>query len=200
MKKYISLFLIIGQIACFQQVPSSSSSPPSSSGASSSPTSDAGVNLTDAFSVPIPPLPEPQELHLQPPPDAGALIQPLSLNQRAGFNGVLFNAPALAYLQTEYVGVQQQCRIDDRRVMENVMAQYQQELSLVQESLLASNQNHQIETNGYTREIQNLNQVITQQQRNSSSLNLTQGALWAGGGFLLGLVVVAGIVYLAKVP
>jgi hypothetical protein len=204
MKRFISVFLaalMVVNVACVhaQTTQSTASSIPSELET----WADAPSSPTDAFTVDLPPLPEAQPLP-QLATDGGVgpngeAITPLSLNQRAPFNGVLFNGPALAYIEVEYRTVQQRCMIDRRRETEEVVARYQAQLERLQVSLDATNAQHHIIIQGRDREIASLNRIVDQ-QRNAMTISPLQTILYIGGGVLGGALIAGVTAYIVTRP
>lgn len=180
-------------VGCVHQQTLSATTPhPSTSSAA-----DSGTSSSVAANVQLPPLPEPEELHLSPPPDSGALIQPLHTGERAGFNGLLFNPQATAYLEVEYRAVQTRCMIDRRRETEEVTARLQAQMDRLQTSLDASNREHHIIVEGRDREITSLNHTITQ-QAHAATITPIQTVLYVAGGLFVGALVAGGTAYILR--
>ncbi len=202
MKKIISLFLVIG--IAFSCVHAQTTTPTTINPTAS--TVDSGVMLAavDAsVNSELPPLPVPQPLPRIVTDGGmgpnGELIAPLSVDVRTPFSGVLFNGPALAYLEVEYRAVQQRCLIDRRRETEEVVARYQAQLERLQVSLDSTIAQHRVIVSGRDREIESLNRVITQ-QTNSMSLTPLQTMLYIGGGLLVGTLITGTTAYVLTRP
>lgn len=136
-------------------------------------------------------------------PDAGTLnlsnagqngeqITPLHQNDRAPYNGVLFNGPATAYLQVEYRSQAQRCLIDRQHDVALAVARYNADVASLHLALNTQRQMDQIVINGRDADVQSLLRLNQQIQRNNGP-NLGNDLLWAGGGFLLGVVLIGGI-------
>jgi hypothetical protein len=198
MKKFISLFLalsIVSNVACVHTQTTTPTTQVPENTQNSVISTDASA---DSFTVELPPLPAPQSLP-QIITDGGAgpngeVIASLRADARAPFNGVLFNGPALAYVEVEYRAVQQRCMIDRRRETEEVVARYQAQLERLQVSLDTTIAQHRIVVQGRDREIAGLNRVI-EQQRDAATITPLQVGLYIGGGILIGALITGTTAY-----
>src|SRR5574337_1182151 len=145
----------------------------------------------------------PPEVNPTLDPDAGTLnlsnagqngeqITPMRQGDRAPYNGVLFNGPATAYLQVEYRSQAQRCLIDRQHDVSLAVARYNADIASMRLALDTQRRMDQIVINGRDQDISSLLR-INDQLRRSSGPNIGNDLLWAGGGFLIGAVLVGGI-------
>lgn len=91
----------------------------------------------DAYNVVLPPIPD---AALQFRNGSGELIAPLRLGQMAPYTGVLFNNPAVARIEVEYRGLQEQCRIDRQADIDRMSSRAITDIHLLQTSMNAQAQ------------------------------------------------------------
>lgn len=91
----------------------------------------------DAYHVVLPPIPD-ASIHLTSSP--GETIVPLRLGQTAPYAGVLFSIPAVARVEVEYRGLQEQCRIDRQADIDRISARAVTDIRLLQTSLQAQSE------------------------------------------------------------
>lgn len=121
----------------------------------------------------------------------GELITPIYRNQPAPYNGVLLNGAAVAYLQTEYNSLQQRCRIEHERIINQFIATYNANIQSLRLALTTQNRiNQEI--------IQNRNREIEILLRNNNSNNNLNNILLFSGGILLGASITIGAVLIVN--
>jgi hypothetical protein len=128
----------------------------------------------------------------------GEMIVPLRQDARAPFNGVLFNGPAVARIQVEFQAQQDRCVIDRRHDVALVVARYNSDIASLQLAMDTQRRTDQVLLNGRDTDIARLNRLLTQQSNAANGPHIGEGLVWAGGGLLLGAILVGGIVILAQ--
>lgn len=129
----------------------------------------------------------------------GELITPLTLGQRAPWNGVLFNGPAVAYLQVEYRLQGQRCLIDRQHDMQLLLARYNSDIATMRLALETQVHSDTIILNGRDSDILSLNRIIAQQQR-AQGPNLPTIFIAGGAGLIIGAVAVGAFVLATSHP
>lgn len=133
-------------------------------------------------------------LVMAPGPNGEAIV-PLSRGAMAPFNGVLFNGPAVARVSVEFRAQQQRCLIEREHDVAVVVARYNADIDSMRLALSIQQKTDQILLNGRDADIARLNRVIDQTQRQATGPHIGEGLVWAGGGLLVGAVIVGGIVF-----
>lgn len=128
----------------------------------------------------------------------GEIIVPLRQREPAPFNGVLFNGPAIARVSVEFSGQQRMCLIDRRHDVDLLTARYTEDVQSLQLALATQARTDQILLNGRDADMVRLNRLLEQQTRASNPPHLGEGIVWAGAGFVLGVLIVGGIVIYAN--
>lgn len=122
----------------------------------------------------------------------GEVIAPLRRGQQAPFDGVLFNGPALAYVEVEYRSQQNRCVIDRITELNRLRAQARTDISHLQVSYFTQQEIMRILLSGRDREITRLQNQLTQTIRasNNNTLPLILGTVGGlVGGFGLGFTI-----------
>jgi hypothetical protein len=128
----------------------------------------------------------------------GEQIVPLQQDARAPFNGVLFNGPAVARVSVEFQAQQQRCLIERRRDANLLLARYDADIATLQLALRTQERTGQVLLSGRDQDISRLNRLLESQTRTNSGPHIAEGLIWAGGGLLVGVLVVGGIVVFAN--
>lgn len=177
--------------------------------ASTPPRSTLPTNITDAgvlapVDVPLQGLPDayqsPEDaqdasIPLTPGPGAnGEAIVPLNRGAQAPFNGVLFNGPAVARVAVEFRAQQQRCTIDREHDLSLFRARYNADIASLQLALTTQLRTDQVLLNSRDADIARLNRLLEAQQRQNNGPHVLEGLVWAGGGLLVGALIVGGIV------
>jgi hypothetical protein len=150
--------------------------------------------------------------NLDPTPPTGALsvlnaaqngerITPLRAGTQAPFNGLLFNGPATAYIQVEFTNQAQRCLIDRHHDLALVIARYNADTASLNLALGTQRAMDQVILNGRDADITSLlrlNQELQRRPTTSTGDTIRNALLWGGGGFLVGVLIVAGIVVYTK--
>ena len=160
------------------------------------------IQETDAATE-LEPLPPIQPLPTLPITDAGTgpngeLIAGLRIGDKALFSGVLFNVPAVAYIETEYQSVQQRCMIDRRRETQEIIARYQAQVDRLNVSIHSLITEHNIIVANKNRDLNELNNIITQQRDRLNGNGIIQSLLWFGGGTIIGAIGTGAFVLLTR--
>lgn len=133
-------------------------------------------------------------LVMAPGPNGEAIV-PLTRGAVAPFNGVLFNGPAVARVSVEFRAQQQRCMIEREHDVALVVARYNADIDSMRLALSIQQKTDQILLNGRDADIARLNRVIDQHQRQANGPRIGEGLIWAGGGLLVGAIVVGGIAF-----
>lgn len=128
----------------------------------------------------------------------GEQIAPLQQDARAPFNGVLFNGPAVARVSVEFQAQEQRCLIERRHDVDLLSARYDADIATLQLALRTQQRTGQVLLSGRDQDISRLNRLLESQVQASSGPHVTEGLIWAGGGLLVGVLVVGGIVIFAN--
>lgn len=144
----------------------------------------------DASDVSIPLISSPGPL--------GEAIVPLARGAQAPFNGVLFNGPAVARVSVEFQAQQQRCSVNRQHDVALLTARYNSDMETLRLALSTQQRTDQVLLTGRDLDIARLNQMITAQQRQMNGPHLVEGLAWAGGGMLVGSLLIGGIVFLAN--
>lgn len=129
----------------------------------------------------------------------GEMIVPIRADARAPFTGVLFNGPAVGRVAVEFRTQAQRCLIDRQHDMDLAAARYTADVATLQLALTTQRRTDQVLINSRDVDIARLNRLLTEQQRASNGPHVGEGLIWAGGGLLLGALVVGGIVVFANI-
>lgn len=132
--------------------------------------------------------------------DQGEVIAPLFQDARAPFNGVIFNGPAIARVQVEFRNQQNQCLIDRRHDLSQVVARYNADVASLQNAMDTQRRMNEVILNQNNIDIQRLNQLLERSQQSNNGPHIGEGLIWATGGFLLGTVIFGGILIYTQVP
>jgi hypothetical protein len=149
------------------------------------PTPDAGTGPVidrDAYVVNIPDAPTTHQ-----PAPADSRQYPLNRGQAAPFSGVLLNDVALAFIETEYSRLNEQCRIDRTADQQRINARALADLENWQISYNAREQEWGVIVHGRDAEINRLYELTRSNSGNRNQI------WWLLGGTLIG-VGVAGII------
>lgn len=128
----------------------------------------------------------------------GEQIVPLQQDAHAPFNGVLFNGPAVARVSVEFRAQEQRCLIERRHDVDLLTARYDADIATLQLALRTQQRTGQVLLSGRDQDISRLNRLLESQVQASSGPHVTEGLIWAGGGLLVGVLVVGGIVVFAN--
>ena len=182
MKNYIAIFLVFLQlVGCAAMAPL-----PTLGSHSYNPDVALPEINVDAYTVVLPPIPDVRLT--MPTADGGAgpngeAIVALHLHQAAPWPGVLFNGPALAFVEVEYRGQAERCLIDRRADLERVGARALADIRNLQATIGAQRTAYDLMLHGRDEEITRLYTYAQHQNSNP----LLDKILWAGGGLLLGV-------------
>lgn len=166
---------------------------------------DAGVRVY--VDVPLLGLPDTLEGTPRTPSDAtlvaptsqnGELIVPLRQDVPAPFNGVLFNGPAVARVEVEFQAQRQRCQIERTRDLGLVVARYNADVASLHLALDTQERTANVLIESRDLDVARLNRLLESQTRASSGPHIGEGMIWAGGGFIVGAMVVGGIVIFAS--
>jgi hypothetical protein len=128
----------------------------------------------------------------------GESMVPLREHDRAPFNGVLFNNPAVARIAVEFQAQQQRCLIERNRDVGLVVARYNADISSLRLALDSQERTGNILIAARDQDVARLNRLLDTQNQTNSGLHVGEGLVWAGGGLLLGVLIVGGIVIFAN--
>lgn len=128
----------------------------------------------------------------------GELIVPLRQDASAPFNGVLFNGPAVARVSVEFQAQQQRCQIERNHDVGLVLARYNADVASLRLAMDTQERTANVLLSGRDQNIARLNRLLQTQTAASSGPHVTEGLIWAGGGLLVGVLVVGGIVVFAN--
>jgi hypothetical protein len=128
----------------------------------------------------------------------GELIVPLRQDATAPFNGVLFNGPAVARVSVEFQAQQQRCQIERNHDVGLVVARYNADVASLRLAMDTQERTANVLLSGRDQDIARLNRLLQTQTAASSGPHVTEGLIWAGGGLLVGVLVVGGIVVFAN--
>jgi hypothetical protein len=124
----------------------------------------------------------------------GEMVTPLSMGSRAPYNGVLLNGPAVARISVEFRGQQERCMIEQNRAVSLVEARYTADTASLQLALDTLRRTDQVVINGLDSDVARLNRLLEVQRREASGPHVLEGLAWAGGGLLVGALIVGGVV------
>lgn len=127
------------------------------------------------------------------PAGVGEVITPLHRGAVAPFNGVLFNGPAVARVSVEFRALQSRCLIERRHDTDLLIARYTADLASLRLALDTQVSTDRVLLNGRDADIARLQRVI-QGQRPANGPHIGEGLIWAGGGLVVGALLVGGIV------
>lgn len=128
----------------------------------------------------------------------GELIVPLRQDASAPFNGVLFNGPAVARVSVEFQAQQQRCLIERNHDLGLVVARYNADVASLRLAMETQERTANVLISGRDHDIARLNRLLETQVAASSGPHISEGLIWAGGGLLVGVLVVGGIVVFAN--
>jgi len=138
-----------------------------------------------------------QETSLLLAPGAnGEAIVPLNRGNQAPYNGVLLNGPAVARVSVEFHAQQQRYAIDRDHNIALVVARYNADIASLQLALSTQQRADQVILNGRDEDLARLNRLLSTQQ--NPGPHIVEGLIWAGSGFLVGVILVGGIVIAAN--
>jgi hypothetical protein len=129
----------------------------------------------------------------------GEMVTPLSTGTRAPYNGVLLNGPAVARISVEFRSQQDRCLIEQNRAVSLVEARYVADTASLRLAADTQRRSDQVVINGLDSDVSRLNRLLELQQREASGPHVLEGLVWAGGGLVLGVLIVGGVV-LATTP
>lgn len=129
----------------------------------------------------------------------GELITPMTTGSRAPYNGVLLNGPAVARVAVEFRGQQERCLIEQNRAVSLVEARYIADTATLRLAADTQRRTDQVIINSLDSDVSRLNRLLEVQQREASGPHVLEGLAWAGGGLVLGALIVGGVV-LATTP
>lgn len=124
----------------------------------------------------------------------GEMVAPLSTGSRAPYNGVLLNGPAVARISVEFRGQQERCLIEQNRTVSLVEARYVADTSSLRLAADTQRRSDQVIINGLDADVSRLTRLLDTQQREAAGPHVLEGLAWAGGGLLLGALIVGGVV------
>lgn len=128
----------------------------------------------------------------------GELIIPLRQGAPAPVMGVLFNGPAVARVSVEFRAQRTRCEIERRRDVELVVARYNADVASMNLALQTQQRTDQVLITARDQDLARLNRLLETQTSASSGPHVTEGLIWAGGGLLLGVLIVGGVVVFAN--
>jgi hypothetical protein len=128
----------------------------------------------------------------------GELIVPLRQDASAPFNGVLFNGPAVARVSVEFQAQQQRCLIERRHDVDLIVARYNTDIATLNLARSTETRTANVLLAGRDQDITRLQRLLTAQTNENSGPHVTEGLIWAGGGLLVGVLLVGGIVLLVN--
>lgn len=134
-----------------------------------------------AYTVSIPDV-DPASVHITPPANSGARMYPMEVYQQAPYPGVLLNAEAIAFIQTEFTGQQQQCVIQRRAELGALGARAISDLEHYQARYAARQEESRILITGRDEEIARMSRAYSA----ASSTPWSTYVLLVGGGIILG--------------
>ncbi len=129
----------------------------------------------------------------------GEIVTPLPVGTRAPYNGVLLNGSAVARISVEFRSQQDRCLIEQNRAVSLVEARYVADTASLRLVADTQRRTDQVIINGLDADIGRLNRLLETQQREASRPHVLEGLAWAGGGLVLGALIVGGVV-LATTP
>lgn len=188
MKKIVALLMVFltALSACHQQVQSALPNPHHET------ITPVAVTLPPVPNVTLPPLSPDAGLNMSDAGQNGELITPLATGARAPYNGVLFNGPAVAYLQVEFRGQAQRCLIDRQHDVDLVMARYNADIATLRLALNTQEHTDQVILNGRDQDIANLNRLLTQEAHRGPDVNTI--LISGGAGLIIGAIAVGALV------
>jgi hypothetical protein len=128
------------------------------------------------------------------PPSGSEVISGISQGQAAPFDGIILNAQAAAWLESEPDAVQQRCQLFVTRRTGELRARLLQETDTLQLQLTTQQQISDVMIQARDQQIQTLLQT-NEQLRNSGGAWWEQ-ALWIAGALILGgaIGIIVGVV------
>lgn len=124
----------------------------------------------------------------------GEFVAPLAQDARAPFNGVLFNGPAVGRIAVEFQAVQQRCLVDRMHDADLLVARYNADVATLQVAMSTQQRTSQVLLNNRDLDVARLNRVISTNEN-----HFVENLAWAGGGVLLGTLLVGGIFLFANI-
>ena len=128
----------------------------------------------------------------------GELIVPLRQGAPAPVTGVLFNGPAVARVSVEFQAQRTRCEIERRHDVDLVVARYNVDVASLNLALQTQQRTDQVLITARDQDLARLNRLLETQTSASSGPHVTEGLIWAGGGLLLGVLIVGGVVVFAN--
>jgi hypothetical protein len=172
----------------------------------STPSTDAGVSLSS--DVALLGLPEAGDRDasdstsdaplLVPNSQNGELIVPLRQGALSPFNGVLFNGPAVARVSVEFRAQQERCLIERSHDVGLVVARYNTDVASLRLAMETQERTANVLISGRDQDITRLNRLLESQTAANSGPHVVEGLIWAGGGLVLGVLIVGGILIYAN--
>lgn len=156
------------------------------------------LGLPDAGIEPDASAPAPDAPLFVPNNQNGELIVPLRQDASAPFNGVLFNGPAVARVSVEFQAQHQRCLIERTHDVGLVVARYNADVASLRLAMETQERTANVLISGRDRDITRLNRLLETQVAASSGPHISEGLIWAGGGLLVGVLVVGGVVIFAN--
>lgn len=126
------------------------------------------------------------------------LIVPMTHGDRALFNGVLFNGPAIARVTVEFHAQEQRCLIERTHDVALIRAAYNTDMATFQLTLSTQNRTNQILLNARDQDIARLTRLWDQSRNANNGPHIGEGLIWASGGLILGGLLVGGITALVR--
>jgi hypothetical protein len=164
-------------------------------------TSDASVVPIDVSLLGLPPLDvqtstdasvEAANVFATPGNHNGENIVPLRQNERAPFNGVLFNGPAIARITVEHNAQEQRCLIERNHDTNLLTARYNADIDTMRLAIETQQRTDQVLLNGRDQDIARLNRLLV--QASSTPNRIWENLAWIGVGALTGILTLGGII------
>lgn len=128
----------------------------------------------------------------------GELIVPLRQDAAAPFNGVLFNGPAIARVSVEFRAQQDRCLIERNHDVGLLSARYDADVSTLRLAMSTQERTANVLLSSRDQDIARLTRLLDVQTTTNSGPHIGEGLIWAGGGLVLGVLVVGSIVIYAN--
>ena len=142
------------------------------------------VDLSVYNDITLPPVGDASVVIRSSTEDSGETVAPMRQGQAAPFPGVLFNGPAVARIEVEFRGQQEQCRIDRQADLQRLSARAVADIRLLQTTVDTI-------TQSYTLRLRNQQEELNQVYRIARGNTPTSPWMYVGlgvGGFALGIL------------
>lgn len=127
----------------------------------------------------------------------GEILTPLRRGQPSPYNGVLFNGPAVARIQTEFHAQATQCLIDRQADVDRITAMARRDIDLLNVSLRSQRESYGLMLSSRDRDSNRLYTYI-RQNNNSNSTDLWPYIGTGLGGLVLGAGIMTTILLLNR--